>query len=592
MSASERRAAAALRRQAAEQHGERGGDAAFRAYRSAVPGIGAARRVPTKTQIRAKPEKRNGIDMVHTFGYFTVYNRSYPMWDVFGEYAERVRTGSGARSLASDPDVAFLINHAGVTMARTATNGTRQPTLELREEDTGAWHDAWVNPKRRDVADMLIAMDDGNIDQMSYAFMIPEGKGLWSEDWTEFEIIEWDIDRGDVSAVNYGANPYTDIAARTAEVLNDIDHLPQGALRAAAERLQRRGEAPTSARRERIEVAGRSASGSDLAARLRARIDRTADRYRRFFAGEQTERTVSTIQNVKLPWFAIRNADGEEYDDARDGKAAQGDSATATIFIYDEIGGSFGTNAKSFAMALEEITAPNITLRINSPGGSVFDALAIHSSLLHHPARVTSYIDGYAASAASVIAMAGDEVVMMPGTQMMIHCASATTDGDDMDHDRMVTFLRRQSENIADLYARRAGGDPAEWMDLMRAETWAIGKEAVDLGLADRVETRHDRTPATGDRDLDERMARTHDITRYGYRYAGRGAAPDPMQRRIARRIEASSLGTPDALAMRERTDPDVARAIVERSKNITATPEQPRGRSIALIEAQLAAEK
>jgi len=167
-----------------------------------------------------------------------------------------------------------------------------------------------------------------------------------------------------------------------------------------------------------------------------------------------------------------------------------------------------------------------------------------------------------------------------------------TTDGDDMDHDRMVTFLRRQSENIADLYARRAGGDPAEWMDLMRAETWAIGKEAVDLGLADRVETRHDRTPATGDRDLDERMARTHDITRYGYRYAGRGAAPDPMQRRIARRIEASSLGTPDALAMRERTDPDVARAIVERSKNITATPEQPRGRSIALIEAQLAAEK
>lgn len=262
--ANERRAAAALRRQAAEQHGERGGDAAYRAYRSAVPGIGAARKVPTKTEIAAVDEKRNGKSVVHTSGFFTIYERAYPMWDIYGEYEEVVLRGSGRQSLASNPDVAFLINHTGMTMART-TNGT----LELEERNEGGWHDAWLNPERRDVSDFLIALRDRDIDQMSYAFMIPEDAGLWSDDFTRFEIARWDIDRGDVSGVNYGANPYTDIAARTAEVLNDIDHLPRGALRAAADRLIERSDgADLFARggrvegqavreqRERIEVSG------------------------------------------------------------------------------------------------------------------------------------------------------------------------------------------------------------------------------------------------------------------------------------------------------------------------------------------------
>jgi hypothetical protein len=84
----------------------------------------------------------------------------------------------------------------------------------------------------------VIAIDDKNVTEMSFAFMIEDGK--WSPDFTEYRINAYDIDRGDVSAVNYGANPYTSVAARAREILADLDHLNPGAARAALERLQHR----------------------------------------------------------------------------------------------------------------------------------------------------------------------------------------------------------------------------------------------------------------------------------------------------------------------------------------------------------------
>ena len=275
MTAQERRAAAEARRVAANQAGERGGDAAYQQFRLVAPGIGQARRVPTRygTNLRAETVKKDGRDLVHTEGFFTRYEMTYPMWDQFGEYEEVVAPGAGKQTLASNPDVAFLVNHTGVTMART-TNGT----LLLEERAEGGWHDAYLNPKRNDVHDLVVALDDGSVDQMSFAFMIPEGGGWWSEDFTLFEIRAFDINRGDVSAVNYGASPYTDISARTAEVLNDLKHLPMGALREAEHRLISRGlvravyaedEDGGPADRERIEVkpseeAPASAENDDL----------------------------------------------------------------------------------------------------------------------------------------------------------------------------------------------------------------------------------------------------------------------------------------------------------------------------------------
>src|SRR3954468_5730323 len=113
------RAAAEARRAAAEQVGEKRGDQAFRLFRLAVPGVSSARIVGIPTELRAEPETREGKPTVHLSGYFTRYNRPYPMWDDFGPYDEFTAANSGRVSLAADPDVAFLVNHKGVTMART-----------------------------------------------------------------------------------------------------------------------------------------------------------------------------------------------------------------------------------------------------------------------------------------------------------------------------------------------------------------------------------------------------------------------------------------------------------------------------------------
>lgn len=168
-------------------------------------------------------------------GHASAYEQSYEMWDMFGEYDEVVRAGAGAKSLAAGPDVAFLTNHRGVTMARTVAG-----TLELSEDSTGLHDVAFCNPERSDVQLLGHAIDDGDVTEQSFAFMIE--RGTWSPDWMTFAIEEYDIDRGDVSAVNFGANPYTDVAARSGEILRSLEFLPRGAARAAIERLQARAE--------------------------------------------------------------------------------------------------------------------------------------------------------------------------------------------------------------------------------------------------------------------------------------------------------------------------------------------------------------
>lgn len=248
--------------------------------------------------------------------------------------------------------------------------------------------------------------------------------------------------------------------------------------------------------------------------RLAARVARTGDRLVAHAAREQLQ--VADLRNTALPWFQVRTFD----------TGIDGAPETATLFIFDEIGGSFGVNAKHLIAEIENITAPTIHVRINSPGGAVFDAIAIHNALRHHQAKVVCYVDALAASAATVIAMAGDEVVMMPGSQMMIHDASAVFDGNSADMLKMATWLDRQSDNIADLYRAKAGGDAAEWRGLMTAETWLFAAEAVTAGLADRTEV-----PAEPieDPEMADLMSRAHSLD--AFRYAGRRNAPAPAIR-------------------------------------------------------------
>lgn len=195
--------------------------------------LGAARACPFPASLRAKMEDRNGQQLYHLTGIASVTDKPYEMYDMFGPYEEIVAREAFTDTLATNPDVAFLVNHKGVTMART-TNGS----LELAMVSEGLGMDAWVNPKRTDVKDLVTAIDDGHIDQMSFAFMLEEG--WWSDDFSTFKITKLSIDRGDVSAVNYGANPYTSIAARSMGILADLDRMPAGMARAALSRLQGR----------------------------------------------------------------------------------------------------------------------------------------------------------------------------------------------------------------------------------------------------------------------------------------------------------------------------------------------------------------
>lgn len=192
--------------------------------------LGAARSVGFPSAFEVRTVERDGQEFFHIHGTATAYGRLYDMWDKFGPYSEGVRAGAGAASLAAKPDVAFLTNHRGITMART-TNGT----LELTEAATGLDYDAFANAKRQDVQILASAIRDRLVTESSFAFMIEEGE--WNEDFSEYWITRYDINRGDVSAVNYGANPYTSVAARSREILADLDHLPAGAQYAAYERL-------------------------------------------------------------------------------------------------------------------------------------------------------------------------------------------------------------------------------------------------------------------------------------------------------------------------------------------------------------------
>jgi HK97 family phage prohead protease len=181
------------------------------------------------SEIRGHLVEHDGKSFYEVDGYATVFSRAYEMWDMFGSYQEQIAPDALDDSLAAGPDVAFLVNHRGVTMART-----KNSSLDLTKDALGLRIHAFLNPERQDVRDLISAMGDKLVDEMSFAFMLNDGE--WNTEYDEFTITSADINRGDVSAVNYGANPYTSIAARAAEWLSSLDHMPDAVVRAAFDR--------------------------------------------------------------------------------------------------------------------------------------------------------------------------------------------------------------------------------------------------------------------------------------------------------------------------------------------------------------------
>jgi ATP-dependent Clp endopeptidase proteolytic subunit ClpP len=194
----------------------------------------------------------------------------------------------------------------------------------------------------------------------------------------------------------------------------------------------------------------------------------------------------------------------------------------ADVYIMDEIG-YWGVTANDFIKELTALDASSINVHINSPGGEVFDGVAIYNALRMHSAKVTCVVNGLAASAASFIAQAGDEVVVLKGSTMMIHDASAFAWGNAQEMRDTADILDKISNNIADIYATRAGGTLESWRAIMKDEMWYTADEAVEAGLADEVrEPQKDEETATDSWDL--RV----------YNFAGRNAAGDPISRMAA----------------------------------------------------------
>lgn len=220
-------------------------------------------------------------------------------------------------------------------------------------------------------------------------------------------------------------------------------------------------------------------SGGDLES-LSAVLERTRAAYAEH---------INSLDPQAPPWYRI--------EDAAEGPA--------TVYLMGSIGG-YGGDAGDFVRNLDEVKAKEIHLRVNSPGGDVFGGLAIMNAIARHPATVTAFIDGLAASAASFVVQAADRIVMGRQARMMIHDAIGMCIGNAADMAETMKLLDMISNDIAACYAQASGaGNTATWRARMRETSWYNAEEAVAAGLADDcappAEPRKKGTEADGSGD-------------------------------------------------------------------------------------------
>jgi ATP-dependent Clp endopeptidase proteolytic subunit ClpP len=168
----------------------------------------------------------------------------------------------------------------------------------------------------------------------------------------------------------------------------------------------------------------------------------------------------------------------------------------AEIWIYEQIGEDFwtggGITAKSFQKELAGIKASQIDLHINSPGGEVFDGITIYNLIKQHPANVTTYIDGLAASIASVIALAGDSVIMAENALYMIHNPWGFAMGDATEMRKTADLLDKVAGSLVTAYTSKTGKPDDDIQTLLDAETWMTAQEAKDAGFIDEISEQMD----------------------------------------------------------------------------------------------------
>lgn len=166
------------------------------------------------------------------------------------------------------------------------------------------------------------------------------------------------------------------------------------------------------------------------------------------------------------------------------------DKKLSEITIYGDIGESWfwdSTSAADVDNALKEAGDNDVLIKLNSPGGSAFDGIAIYNSLIAHKGKVTVRVDGWACSAASIIAMAADELYMGKGTMLMIHEASTIVWGTKSAFIKEAELLEKLEAGIVDIYMTKANTSREDIIDKMNAETWFTADEAVAIGFANAL---------------------------------------------------------------------------------------------------------
>jgi ATP-dependent protease ClpP protease subunit len=226
-------------------------------------------------------------------------------------------------------------------------------------------------------------------------------------------------------------------------------------------------------------------------------------------------------------WYRLQNKAGER----------------PALYIYDEIG-YFGQTAKGLADDLRELDTDELDVHLNSPGGDIFDGLAIYQALKDHKAKVTIRVDGLAASIASVIMMAADRIVMAPKASVMIHDGWSVACGNAADLRKLADLLDKQSEIIASVYADRSGQPADFWRDRMRDETWYNADEALAAGLVDEIEGQPKKVDEAFDLSV--------------FAHAGREHAPEPVTKPLAATPAVEEPPAPVVEPKKDEPDPFV----------------------------------
>lgn len=225
----------------------------------------------------------------------------------------------------------------------------------------------------------------------------------------------------------------------------------------------------------------------------------------------------------KRPWYEIK---------------AKADSAE--VFIYEQIGEDLfgeGIAAKRFVEELSALEVKSIDLHLNSPGGSVFDGQAIFNALDRHPATITTYIDGVAASIASVVALAGDRVVMARNALFMIHDPFILTAGTATELRKAAELLDQVKGTIAEIYVAKTGLERDAIDAAMAEETWYTAEEAAEAGFVDEVAE-----------PLRLAAVQSFDLRAMGYRHAPETAAPEDAGRVLSSANESKLREASDLL--------------------------------------------